>query len=195
METRKQKLNLVSKGLKVVLSAKAKDASQQIKKSARSGADIFTEALKLAIALTCFLAVPTAVFFWWKSHNPTHRQVADRPAVFSIDSGATAARSALLRYLDHLGKHNWDDAYALLSPDWQATLSPASFRDAFIDIEDVRWAISDQKLHPNGAADVLVRLAFTEGGRSRRFVGKFRLLKGTQGWRIDRAELSPDRSG
>ena len=40
----------------------------------------------------------------------------------------------------------------------------------------------------------LVRLAFVEGGKRKRFRGRFRLLKSTQGWRIDRAELSPDRA-
>ena len=54
MQHTKQKLNLVSRGLKVALSHRAKGAGQQLKRSAKSGADIFKEALKLAIALTCF---------------------------------------------------------------------------------------------------------------------------------------------
>ena len=193
-EHRQQKLRLVGSGLKVVLSHRAKDASKQLKQSARSGADIFTEALKLAVALVCFLAIPTIVFFWWKSHNPTQRPASDDPAVFSFDNGALAARSVLLKYLDHLGKGQLEDAYSLLSPEWQEDLAPASFKDAFLDIEDVRWAVSDQRLNPNGDADVLVRLAYREGGKNRRFVGRFRLRKSTQGWRIDRAELSPDRT-
>ena len=193
-EHRQQKLRLVGSGLKVVLSHRAKDASKQLKQSARSGADIFTEALKLAVALVCFLAIPTIVFFWWKSHNPTQRPASSDPAVFSFDNGALAARSVLLKYLDHLGKGQLNDAYSLLSAEWQTDLSPASFNDAFLDIEDVRWAVSDQRLNPNGDADVLVRLAFREGGKNRRFVGRFRLRKSTQGWRIDRAELSPDRT-
>ena len=193
-EHRQQKLRLVGSGLKVVLSHRAKDASKQLKQSARSGADIFTEALKLAVALVCFLAIPTIVFFWWKSHNPTQRPTSSDPAVFSFDNGALAARSVLLRYLDHLGKGQLNDAYSLLSSEWQEDLTPASFKDAFLDIEDVRWAVSDQRLNPNGDADVLVRLAFREGGKNRRFVGRFRLRKSTQGWRIDRAELSPDRT-
>jgi hypothetical protein len=194
MQHTKRKINLVSSGLKVVLSARAKDAGQQLKKSARSGADIFKEALKLAVALVCLLAVPTIVFFWFKSHSKAPTQSPDRPAVFSFDDGALAARSTLLRYLDHLGKRQWDEAYGLLSPGWQNDLDTSSFRDAFLDIEDVRWAVSDQRLNSNGDADVLVRLAYREGGKNRRFLGRFRLHKSTQGWRIDRAELSPDRT-
>lgn len=192
MRETKTKLNLVGSGLKVVLSARAKDASKQIKQSARSGADIFTEAMKLAVALICFLAVPTVVFFWWKSHNPGSQGGPDKPAVFSFDDGALAARSTLLRYLDHVGKSQWEDAYSLLSADWRQDFSTASFKDAFLDIQDVRWAVSDQRLNPDGQADVLVRLAYREGGKERRFVGRFRLNKGPEGWRIDRAELSPD---
>lgn len=193
-QDRQQKLRLVGSGLKVVLSHRAKGAGQQLKKSARSGADIFTEALKLAVALVCFLAIPTIVFFWWKSHHHNPRVVSNEPGVFSFDNGALAARSVLLRYLDFLGKGQLDDAYALLSAEWRNDLPPATFKDAFLDIEDVRWAVSDQRLNSNGDADVLVRLAFREGGKSRRFVGRFRLRKSTQGWRIDRAELSPDRT-
>ena len=182
----------MSKGIQVVLSAKAKDAGQQIKRSARSGADIMSEAVRLAIALVCFLAVPTLIFFWWKSQNPAPSADTNGPAVFRIDDGAAADRSTLLRYFDNVGKSRWDEAYSLLTPSWQQSLSPADFRDAFLDIEDVRWAVSDQRLHPNGTADVLVRLAYKEGGRARLFVGKFRLHKSTEGWRIDRAELSPE---
>ena len=193
LQDTKQKLSLVGSGLKVVLSARAKGAGQQLKKSARSGADIFREALKLAVALVCFLAIPTFVFFWYKSHERQQTPKPDR-VLFRHDDGALAARSTLLRYLDHLGKGELDSAYALLSPAWQQDLPSSGFRDAFLDIEDVRWAVSDQRLNPSGEADVLVRLAYREGGKSRRFIGRFRLSKGTQGWRIDRAELSPDRT-
>lgn len=193
MQHTKQKLDLVSRGLKVVLSHRAKGAGQQLKKSAQSGAGIFKEALKLAIALTCFLAIPTFLFFWWKSTHTIHRE-SQQPAVFSFDDGALAARSTLLKYLDHLGKNNWQQAYGLLSPQWRNEMSQEEFRDAFLDIEDVRWAVSDQRLNSGGGADVTVRLAFKEGGKDQRFVGRFRLLKSTQGWRIDRAELSPDRT-
>ena len=192
MRETKTKLNLVGSGLKVVLSARAKDAGKQIKQSARSGADIFTEAMKLAVALICFLAVPTVVFFWWKSHNPGSQATQASKQFYSNDSGALAARSTLLRYLDHVGKSQWEDAYSLLSADWRQDYSPASFKDAFLDIQDVRWAVSDQRLNADGQADVLVRLAYREGGKERRFVGRFRLNKGPEGWRIDRAELSPD---
>lgn len=188
----RQKIDLVGRGLKVIVSAKAKDAGQQLRQSARSGADIFTEALKLAIALTCFLAIPTFLFFWWKS-NQTHRSTVGQPAVMNPEDGSLAARSTLLKYLDHLGKKEIDQAYGLLTPEWRSEISSENFRDAFLDIEDVRWAVNDQRLNPNGEADVLVRLAFQEGGKTRRFLGLFRLKKGTQGWRIDRAELSPDR--
>lgn len=194
MSHTKQKLSLVGRGLKVVLSHRAKGAGQQLKKSARSSADIFREALKLAVALICFLAIPTFVFFWWKSYHQGPNRGPNRPAVFSFDDGALAARTTLLRYLDHLGKHEWDSAYSLLSPGWRRDLDRASFQDAFLDIEDVRWAVSDQRLNPSGEADVLVRLAFVEGGKRKRFLGRFRLLKSTSGWRIDRAELSPDRA-
>lgn len=192
MQHTRQKIDLVGRGLKVIVSAKAKDAGQQLRQSARSGADIFTEAMKLAIALTCFLAIPTFLFFWWKS-NQSHRQTVRQPAVINPEDGSLAARSTLLKYLDHLGKKELEQAYLLLSPGWRAELSAENFRDAFLDIEDVRWAVNDQRLNPNGEADVLVRLAYQEGGKTRRFLGLFRLQKGTQGWRIDRAELSPDR--
>lgn len=186
------KLNLVSRGLKVVLSARAKDAGQQFKKSARSGADIFTEALKLAIALICFLAIPTFLFFWYKSRNPVPVADPNRPQTFSFDDGALAARSQLLKYLDHVGKSEMGEAYDLLSPEWQNDMSERSFKDAFIDIEDVRWAVTDQRLNDDGTADVLVRLAYREGGQARQFVGRFRLSRGSDGWRIDRTELSPE---
>jgi hypothetical protein len=188
----KQKLNLISRGVQVVLRARAKDAGQQLKASAKSGANIFREALKLAVALTCFVAVPTLLFLWWKVYSPDRGP--NEPPVFRSDDGVVAARSTLLRYLDNLAKDQWQQAYDLLSPEWRSELSSSSFRDAFLDIEDVRWSVSDQRLNPDGNADVLVRLAFREGGKVQRYVGRFRLVKGTQGWRIDRAELSPDRT-
>lgn len=193
MQETKTKLTLVSKGVSRVISAKAKDAGEQAVRMGKDGADIFREALKLAVALICFLAIPTVVFFWWKSHSPD-RQPQPQEKVFSIENGALAARSTLLRYLDHLGKGQLNDAYALLTPNWQQDLTYSSFKDAFLDIDDVRWAVSDQQLNGNGDADVLVRLAFREGGKQRRFLGRFRLNKGPQGWRIDRAELSPERT-
>jgi hypothetical protein len=193
MRETKTKIALVSKGVSRVISAKAADAGQQAAKLSKDGADIFKEAIKLAFALICFLAIPTVVFFWWKSHTPGQTQ-QDKTQVFSIENGALAARSTLLKYLDHLGKGQTDEAYSLLTPGWQRDLSYTSFKDSFLDIEDVRWAVSDQRLNQNGNADVLVRLAYREGGKQRRFVGKFRLNRGPQGWRIDRAELSPDRT-
>lgn len=192
MADRKQKISLVKSGLSVVLSAKAKDAGKQLRQSAKSGADIVTEATKLAMALICFLAVPILVYFWWKSQTPHPTLVNDQPAVFSIESGPVAARSTLLRYLDHVGKQEWEEAYLLLSSDWRQDLTLASFKDAFLDIEDVRWAVNDQHLNPSGEADVVVRLAFREGGQPREFLGRFRLVKGAQGWRIDRAQLASD---
>lgn len=187
------KLAIVSKGVSRVISAKAVDAGQQAKKLSKDGADIFREAVKLALALICFLLIPTVVIWWWKSHAPTPSQ-QNQPQVFSIENGALKARSTLLRYLNHLGKRELDEAYALLSPEWQRDLSYGSFTDAFLDIEDVRYAVNDQRLNPDGKADVLIRLAYREGGRERRFVGRFRLTREAQGWRIDRAELSPDET-
>lgn len=191
MEDRKQKLNLVSSGLKVVISAKAKNASKQLKVSARSGADIFTEALKLAVALVCFLLIPTIIFFWWKSYKQGHPDT-NQTQLFTIENPEVAARSTLLKYLDHLKKEEWDQAYSLLSPSWQSELDLPSFQDAFLDIEDVRWAVSDPTLNPEGGADVMLRLTYREGGRPKAFIGRFRLHNGSQGWRIDRAELSTD---
>jgi hypothetical protein len=195
MRETKTKLALVSKGVSRVISAKAVDAGQQAAKLSKDGADIFREALKLAFALICFLAIPTVVFFWWKSHTPAPaHQNQNQHQVFSFENGALAARSTVLKYLDHLGKGQMNEAYSLLSPSWQRDLSYASFKDAFLDIEDVRWAVSDQRLNQDGNADILVRLAYREGGKQRRFVGRFRLNRGPQGWRIDRAELSPERT-
>ena len=195
MRETKTKLTLVSKGVSRVISAKAADAGQQAAKLGKDGADIFREALKLALALICLGAIPTAVFFWWKSptHSPQYQQ-QNQPQNFSFENGALKARSTLLEYLNHLGKGEMNDAYAMLTPEWQRDLSYSSFQDAFLDIEDVRWAVNDQRLNQDGEADVLVRLAFLEGGKQRRFVGRFRLKRGPQGWRIDRAELSPDRT-
>ena len=194
MRETKTKLALVSKGVSRVISAKAADAGHQAAKLSKDGADIFREALKLALALICFLAIPTVVFFWWKSYTPSQSQQPNQPQVFSFENGALAARSSLLKYLDHLGKGQLNEAYSLLTPGWQNDLTFASFKDAFLDIEDVRWAVSDQRLNQDGDADILVRLAYREGGKQRRFVGRFRLNRGPQGWRIDRAELSPDRT-
>jgi hypothetical protein len=195
MRETKTKLTLVSKGVSRVISAKAVDAGQQAKKLGKDGADIFREALKLALALICLGAIPTAVFFWWKSpaHNQQYQQ-PNQPQNFSFENGALKARSTLLEYLNHLGKGEMTEAYAMLTPEWQRDLSYSSFQDAFLDIEDVRWAVNDQRLNQDGQADVLVRLAYLEGGKQRRFVGRFRLTRGPQGWRIDRAELSPDRT-
>jgi len=195
MRETKTKLTLVSKGVSRVISAKAVDAGQQAKKLGKDGADIFREALKLALALICLGAIPTAVFFWWKSpaQNQQYQQ-PNQPQNFSFENGALKARSTLLEYLNHLGKGEMTEAYAMLTPEWQRDLSYSSFQDAFLDIEDVRWAVNDQRLNQDGQADVLVRLAFLEGGKQRRFVGRFRLTRGPQGWRIDRAELSPDRT-
>lgn len=189
----RQKIDLVRQGMKVVISAKAKDAGQQLRQSARSGADIFAEAFKLAIALTCFLAIPTFLFFWWKS-NQSHHRTAQQPEIINVQDGALAARSTVLKYLDYLGKGQQDRAYDYLSASWRQELSAEDFKEAFIDIEDVRWAVNDQRLNADGNADVLVRLAFKEGGKNRHYLGLFRLQKSTQGWRIDRTELSPDRS-
>jgi len=192
MQETKTKLTLVSKGVSRVISAKAADAGQQAKQLGKDGADIFREALKLALALICLGAIPTAIFFWWKSPTHQQHQQPPQPKVFDIESGDVVARSRLLEYLDNLGKGRMEEAYAMLSPEWQRDLSFGSFKDAFLDIEDVRWSVVDQRLNEAGQAEVLVRLVFLEGGKQRRFVGRFRLNRGPQGWRIDRAELSPD---
>ena len=186
-------MNLVGRGLQVSLSARAKDASQQIKEQARSGADIFKEALRLAFAIACLVLIPTIIFFWWRASHPNEQNGSDGSVLYTANDGALAARSTLLRYFDYLGKNKWEDAYGLLSPEWQSELDPSSFRDAFLDIEDVRWAVVDQRLTPQGVAEVTVRIAFREGGKSKAFAGRFRLQQSTDGWKVHRAELASEK--
>lgn len=188
----RQKLSLVSRGLRILFAYRARSAGHQIKQSAVSGVNIFTEALKLAAALICLIGIPTLVFFWWNSHRKAQIQAPPPPTSFTFEDGPLAARSALLRYLDNVGKRNWNEAFGLLSNSWQKELGPAEFQNSFLDITDVRWAVNDQKLLPNGMAEVSVVLAFREAGQAQRFLGRFRLVQEGDNWKIDRAELSAE---
>lgn len=194
-EHNRQKMAVVSSGLKVIAKSRAREASHQLKQSARSGADIFAEALKIAVALLLLLAIPSGAFWWWYSQRKAHLPPVNVPNSFSFEEGALAARSELLRYLDALAKSRYDDAYGRLSAGWQRELSAPSFREAFSGISDIRWAIGDQKLQSDGSADVTLVLAYLEDGRAKKFQGRFRLVREGEQWRIDRAELSPASSG
>lgn len=182
---------VVSSGLKVIAKSRAREASHQLKQSARSGADIFAEALKIAVALLLLLAIPSGVFWWWYNQRKAKLPPVNVPNTFTFEEGALAARSELLKYLDSLAKSRLDDAYGRLSSDWQRELSAPSFKEAFSGISDIRWAISDQKLLSDGSADVTLVLAYIEDGRSKKFQGRFRLVREGELWKIERAELSP----
>ncbi len=188
----RQKLSVVSRGLRILFAYRARSAGDQLKQKAVDGVNIFTEAIKLAAALLCLLGIPTLIFFWWKANHETPAVPVAPPSSFTFEDGPLAARSALLRYLDNVGKGNFEQAYSSLSTSWQQELPPTDFAHAFLDISDLRWAVNEQKLLSNGTAEVSVILAFQEGGVSQRFRGRFRLVQEGQSWRIDRAQLSPD---
>lgn len=186
----RQKMQVVSSGLKVIAKSRAREASHQLKQSARSGADIFAEASKIAVALLLLLAIPSAVFYWWYSQHKAKLPPVNVPNTFTFEEGALAARSELLKYLDSLAKSRLDDAYGRLSSPWQRELSGASFKEAFSGINNIRWAISDQKLMPDNSAEVSLVLAYVEDGRAKKFRGRFRLVREGEVWKLDRAELS-----
>lgn len=187
----KQKLTLVSSGLKVIAKSHARTAGNQIKQSARSGADIFTEAAKIAVALLLFMAIPAAGLWWWWQHNKAPAAPVNVPSTFTFDQGPLAARSALLQYLDALAKGRTEEAYSRLSGDWQQQLTASAFRESMSGIENIRWAVEDQKLAGDGSAEVTLVIAFNEDGRARKFQGRFRMTPEGQAWKVDRAELSP----
>jgi hypothetical protein len=174
----------------VLLSYRARSAGHQLKRSARSGADIFAEALKIAVALLLFMAIPAGLFYWWWKGRDAVQPPLQVPNTFTFEGGALAARSEALKYLDDLGKKRWSDAYARLSSGWRQEISLASFEEAFSGIGDIRWAVNDQKLLPGGQADVSLILAFVEDGRAKKFQGRFRLAQEGQAWKVDRVELS-----
>lgn len=186
----RQKLTLVKSGLKVIAKSHARAAGQQLKQSARSGADIFTEAAKIAVALLLLLSVPAVAFWWWWSQRDFVPAPVKAPNSFTVEQGALGARSALLGYLDALAKSQWDDAYGRLSQGWQSELNSATFRQSFSGINDVRWAVKDQKLLSDGSAEVSLLLAYLEDGRAKKFQGRFRLTQEGPAWKVDRAELS-----
>ena len=192
LQHNRQKLSLIGRGLKVLFAYRAKTAGKQLKQSARSGADIFAEAAKLAAALICLLGIPAMLIFWWKSGQSNTRRPQNPPMTFNFEDGPLAARSSVLRYLDNIGKKNWQAAYGQLSPSWQGEMTASRFRDAFLDIEDLRWAVNTQTVNEKGQAIVSVRLAFIEGGQRQRFLANFRLERSGKDWRIDRAEFSPE---
>jgi hypothetical protein len=183
-------LTVVSSGLKVLAKSRAREAGHQLKQSARSGADIFTEALKIAVSLLLLMAIPIGVFWWWWSQRRATPPPVQVPSTFTFEQGALGARSVLLQYLDALEKKRWNDAYGKLSSDWQSEISAPGFEEAFSGIEKIRWAVSDQKLLPDGTAEVSLLLAYVEDGRPRKFQGRFRLTQEGDAWRVDRAELS-----
>lgn len=186
----RQKLTLVSSGLKVIAKSRAREASHQLKQSARSGADIFAEASKIAVALLLLLAIPSVAFWWWYSQRKAAPPPVPVPDTFTIEQGALAARSTLLQYLDALKNGRHQDAYGRLSTSWQSELSAPSFQEAFSGIEDIRWAVSEQRLLADGSAEVALVLAYVEDGRPRKFRGRFRLTREGEKWKVDRAELS-----
>ena len=186
----KQKVSLVARGVRILLGYRARSAGHQLKQSARSGADIFAEAFKIAFALLLIISIPVGAFFWWRSHRTPDPANANVPTGIQTDRGALAARSALLKYLDVLSKGEYAVAYRLLSPDWQQEMSEESFRETFLGIEKIRWAVSDQKLLDSENAEVSLVIAYVEDGRPRRYRGLFRLTQQAQIWRVDRLELS-----
>lgn len=186
----KQKLTLVSSGLKVIAKSHARTAGNQIKQSARSGADIFAEAAKIAVALLLFMAIPAAGLWWWWHQSKAPSAPVEVPSTFTFEGGPLAARSALLQYLDALEKGRTEDAYQRLSQGWRSQLSASAFAEAFSGISNIRWAVEDQTLAPDGSAEVTLLLAYREDGQARKFQGRFRLTQEGQAWRVDRAELS-----
>jgi hypothetical protein len=186
----RQKLTLVSSGLKSIAKSRARTAGHQLKQSARSGADIFTEALKIAVSLLLLIAIPAGVFWWWWTQRRVAPPPVEVPSSFTFEQGALAARSALLLYLDALQKERIGEAYGQLSSGWRREISQGSFDEAFSSISDIRWAVKDQRLLADGSAEVSLVLAYIEDGRARKFQGRFRLTQEGQVWKVDRAELS-----
>lgn len=186
----RQKLTLVSSGLKVIAKSRAREAGHQLKQSARSGADIFMEALKIAVSLLLLIAIPCVAFWWWYNQRKGPPPPVKVPNSMTIEDGALAARSALLLYLDALQKNRHEDAYQRLSSEWKREISAPGFAESLSGIEDIRWAVSDQKLLPDGSAEVRLLIAYLEDGRKRKFQGRFRLTREGESWKVDRAELS-----
>ena len=186
----RQKLSLVSRGLRVLFSYRARRAGDQLKASAQSGADIFAEAFKIALALLLILAVPGCLIWWLWTSRETPPPPARVPATFSVEQGAKSARNAALSYLDALSKGRLDEAYSALSPSWKAELSRESFGDTFSDIENIRWAVGDHRMVTQDQADVMMTLAFVEAGQAKKFQARFRLTQEGQAWKVDRLELS-----
>lgn len=189
-EHNRQKLSLVGKGLTVIAQQRARNAGLHLKRSARSGADIFQEALKIAAAILLLLSIPAFTYWWWTNQqNPAVKaNSAATNAAFSQNE-ATAARDVVLKYLDALAKKKDSNAYAELSLQWRSELSLASFQEALTNIQDIRWAIDEQKLIDNTTAEVGLRLAFLEAGKSKKFQARFRLTLHEGSWKIDRLEL------
>ncbi len=186
----KQKVSLVARGLRILLGYRARSAGNQLKQSARSGADIFAEAFKIAISLLLIIAIPIGAYLWWRGHRTPDLAGANVPTEFQPERGALAARSALLMYLDNLAKGEYSVAYAMLSPAWRSEMSEESFRETFLGIENIRWAVNGQKLLNPESAEVSLVIAYIEDGRPRRYRGRFRLTQQAQLWKVDRLELS-----
>ena len=186
----RQKLSLVGRGLRVLVSYRARSAGHQLKQSAQSGADIFSEALKIALSLLFIIAIPVGIFFWWRSQRSPAPVAPDVPASFSLEQGAVSARNATLQYLDALEKGRWEDAYARLSSGWRAEMSQGALQDSCSGIDQIRWAVDDQRMLPTGGAEVAMVLAFVENGKAKKFRGRFRLIQEGQAWKVDRLELS-----
>ena len=189
-EHNRQKLSLVSRGLRVLLSYRARSAGTQLKASAQSGADIVTEASKIALALLLILAVPTTIFWWWWHSREAVPPPAKVPTTFNVDEGAKAARGTVLSYLDSLSKGKSEDAYGRLSRSWRSELSAEAFRSDMSGISEVRWAVNDQRLLSADLAEVTLLLAYVEDGQSKKFQGRFRLTREDETWKVDRLELS-----
>lgn len=188
----KQKLSVVSRGLRVLFAYRARTAGDQLKQRAVDGVNIFTEAVKLAASLICLVGIPLLILWWWRANHKVPDVPVQLPSSFTFEDAPLAARSALLRYLDNVAKGDFEQAYSALSTSWQQELPPTEFKNAFLDISDLRWAVNEQKLLSNGVAEVSVILAFQEGGVSQRFRGQFRLVQEGQAWKVDRAQLSAD---
>lgn len=193
-EHNRQKISLISRGLKVLLSYRARSAGHQLKASAQSGADIVAEASKIALALLLILAVPAAIFLWWWHSRDDVPPPAKVPTTFSVDEGTKAARGAVLSYLDSLSKGRLDDAYSRLSRSWRAELSRESFQQDMKGISEVRWAVNDQRLLSADLAEVTLILAYIEDGQAKKFRGRFRLTQEDETWKVDRLELSATSS-
>ncbi len=189
-EHNRQKLSLVSRGLRVLFSYRARKAGDQLKASAQSGADIFTEAAKIALALLLILAVPGFAIWWVWSSREAPPAPARVPTTFSVDEGAKSARNAALSYLDALSKKRLDEAYDGLSQSWRSELSAESFRSDLASIDNIRWAVSDHRMISETQAEVSMTLAYVENGEAKKFHARFRLTQEAKAWKVDRLELS-----